>query len=506
MVVATYALAALVCLGYFIDDSFITYRYGRNLASGLGVVFNPGERVEGYTDFSWVILSALSSLVGLDPQYTLPLVGLGCGFATLTLVFRAGRRLAPRGDAGDRWGGVFGAAIMATTAAAAFYAVTGLETLLFTLLNTVAVLALLEGRPARFGVAAGLGFLTRPEGAIIGALGSLWLVADALRRDRSWRPALRGVGALAAIVLPYVAWKRWYFGSLVPNTLWAKSPDRVVGWAYLWPVMLASSGLLVAALASLRDRAQRPATGLLVGLWLVWLVAVWWEGGDWMPSVRFVLPAMPFLALAADGGLVDLLFSPRPRGRSVARAVAVLALGAWAAWNVGDLRSARDTIEVMESGIPPLLRLSYALKSVGVRSAALVDIGRVGYETRWRIFDIAGLVDPVIARVPGAHGRKHFPIAHFAARRPDVVILRASSPPKQSATAPPEVDLPAIWDSEGWIASSRWFRDHYHYECTVPLTSAMSYVLFERNDRRGSEPRAPIGGPGCFPIVLRPGR
>ncbi|MBU6216640.1 MAG: hypothetical protein KGR17_08545, partial [Acidobacteria bacterium] len=33
------------------DDAFITYRYSRNLARGEGLVFNTGERVEGYTNF-----------------------------------------------------------------------------------------------------------------------------------------------------------------------------------------------------------------------------------------------------------------------------------------------------------------------------------------------------------------------------------------------------------------------------------------------------------------------
>jgi hypothetical protein len=29
------------------DDAFISYRYGQNLATGVGLVFNPGERVLG---------------------------------------------------------------------------------------------------------------------------------------------------------------------------------------------------------------------------------------------------------------------------------------------------------------------------------------------------------------------------------------------------------------------------------------------------------------------------
>ena len=36
----------------------ISMRYGRNLAEGYGLVWNPGERVEGYTNFLWTVIMA----------------------------------------------------------------------------------------------------------------------------------------------------------------------------------------------------------------------------------------------------------------------------------------------------------------------------------------------------------------------------------------------------------------------------------------------------------------
>ena len=43
---------------YVIDDAFIGFRYARHLYEGHGIVFNPGENVEGYTSFLWVVMSA----------------------------------------------------------------------------------------------------------------------------------------------------------------------------------------------------------------------------------------------------------------------------------------------------------------------------------------------------------------------------------------------------------------------------------------------------------------
>src|SRR5437867_1649073 len=37
------------------EDAYITYRFARNLALGLGPVFNPGERVMGFTTPLWMV-------------------------------------------------------------------------------------------------------------------------------------------------------------------------------------------------------------------------------------------------------------------------------------------------------------------------------------------------------------------------------------------------------------------------------------------------------------------
>ena len=50
---------------FWLDDSFITFRYARNWADGLGPNFNPGEAVEGYTTFSWLTLVAIAFRFGL---------------------------------------------------------------------------------------------------------------------------------------------------------------------------------------------------------------------------------------------------------------------------------------------------------------------------------------------------------------------------------------------------------------------------------------------------------
>jgi len=41
------------------DDAFISFRYADNFVQGNGLVWNPGEKVEGYTNFLWTILISI---------------------------------------------------------------------------------------------------------------------------------------------------------------------------------------------------------------------------------------------------------------------------------------------------------------------------------------------------------------------------------------------------------------------------------------------------------------
>src|SRR5207249_9160233 len=81
-------VAHIVYMHVMYDDAFISYRYAANLAHGLGLVYNPGERVEGYSNFLWTLLMAVVVLLGGRPEDWAPF--LGAVFAAATLVLLIG--------------------------------------------------------------------------------------------------------------------------------------------------------------------------------------------------------------------------------------------------------------------------------------------------------------------------------------------------------------------------------------------------------------------------------
>jgi len=56
------------------DDAYITYRYAENFYKGFGLVFNKGERVEGYSNFLYLILMTPSFFFGRNNVYFYSLI------------------------------------------------------------------------------------------------------------------------------------------------------------------------------------------------------------------------------------------------------------------------------------------------------------------------------------------------------------------------------------------------------------------------------------------------
>ena len=69
------------------DDAFISLRYANNFLLGKGLVFNPGEYVEGYTNFLWVVLLVLSGLLGGDIVYLSQIYSIGFGILLLFTIY-----------------------------------------------------------------------------------------------------------------------------------------------------------------------------------------------------------------------------------------------------------------------------------------------------------------------------------------------------------------------------------------------------------------------------------
>ena len=239
---------------FLCDDAFISFRYARNLAEGAGLVFNPGfERVEGYSNFLWVLILAAGAALGIPPERLANPLLLACGAGLLWLVLRHARESLPQGVS-PLWL-AFPLAALALNRSFAVWSTSGLETRLFELFAVGGVLAsaaeLRSAQPGRADLPrsslwlAGAA-LTRPDGVGIALCVLAARIAIERARGRfAWPAALRAIAIVALPVAAQLLFRWLYYGDLVPNTYHAKVGGR--SWWSVGALHLASFALEYAA-------------------------------------------------------------------------------------------------------------------------------------------------------------------------------------------------------------------------------------------------------------------
>jgi arabinofuranosyltransferase len=457
---------------YVVDDAFISFRYARNLAEGLGLVFNPGERVEGYTNFLWTLLMTPSFLLGLDPLLYARILSVACAWVTLALLLRYGRRF--HGTEGAAPGTYIAPVLLAFQAPFSVWLLAGMETHLFTLFVTAGILSFLEerreGSPGGWPLLFVLASLTRPEGILF--LGLAWLLAFAgMRRGAAEATAGRSRLLLflpfLLLFVPYLLWKIAYYGSPVPNTFHAKvgygSGQILRGLTYMKAFAARGGGIVLATpvllLFSREGRKLAVPSLLFVLPYCLYVILV---GGDSMAKFRFVLPVLPVLSLMTGESLslAAGLLGRRWRVPALAGAGALAAFLSLDTERTLVERRGEMVVEWIEVG--RWLAVHYPPET----SIALGAVGAIPYYSGLSTIDIFGLTEPRIARKKtagmgrGLAGHEKADGAYVISRKPDLifpkVILRENPPGREDFA-----DLFTGSRAEMEIWSAPLFRESY---------------------------------------------
>jgi arabinofuranosyltransferase len=325
---------------FWCDDAFISFRYAHNLGQHGELVYNlaPHERVEGYTNFLWVLLLGLGDAVGLRPDRLAPILTAMASLAALLLVTRISAQLRRRfGPARAHASSstfepqdLLAPALLITVPEFAVWGSSGLETSFALALGLLSVWLWLDGRMPHAAVAAAATGLTRLDGLLwIAAFGVGWLVVVGLERRREGGPKIpwhRVAIATALFVLPLVlafVFRRVYYGEWLPNTWAVKQHGSAlrdvygVGYLEFW-----AKSLRLVWLAPLLVLLRPRHLPILLPI-LAQLIWAWSIGGDFMAYGRFLLPATTLLALWIGLALAEV----REVGPWTRRAWWVLAAG-----------------------------------------------------------------------------------------------------------------------------------------------------------------------------------
>jgi hypothetical protein len=401
----------------------ISMRYARNLAEGAGPVWNVGERVEGYTNFGWMLVMAAVHAAGAPDAtaaWWVRLVAWGLACAVLWLTARLLAVLSVEG-----WLAFAALLALALSADLVYWAVNGFET---TLLTAVFLWALLRAvREAPAGGAtwttffiAGLLPVIRADALDLTA--SVVLVAVALRpRPLPWRAA----AALVPVAL-HVAWRLAYYGDWLPNTFYLKVAGRSglwlagLGYAKLFAEAYAAATVLalVAAVVT-RSRLLR----VLALLPVAGVARVACTGADIFDHYRFLAPYLPVVLAAAAAGIDEVAAAAPAARRSLAAvlaAVTIASSGIQGRSRLAELRSVNGS--PAQTTVVGVLIARHARPE---SSIAVLAAGCVGYFSRRPAIDLLGKSDRHVARLavhpfqPTGHNR--FDFEWSLGRAPDLV-------------------------------------------------------------------------------------
>lgn len=318
---------------YLIDDAYISLRHALNFVQGHGLNYNPGERVEGYTNFLYTLLMSLAFPLGISPEGWIKAIGIVSGMALVLALYLIARPLLGRPAA----------ALLSVLAAIdprlAEFSTWGLEIVFCPMLYAWAFLQLFRGRSKSAALLFALAAMTRIETVFLAVLGFAYLLLVDLfpeggRAARSAREQSTGGWSLRALVLDlkrpavfalifngifgtYFLSRYLYYGYLFPNTYYAKvgraadSFER--GLAYV-SEMLGRMGLFELGRAALyllpfallvilaqairsrgfaKERAQELILLLAGALYIAYIVRV---GGDHFRE-RFIYHAYPLVLI-----------------------------------------------------------------------------------------------------------------------------------------------------------------------------------------------------------------
>lgn len=443
--------------GWLVDDAFISFRYAQQLVAGHGLVFNPGERVEGYTNFLWTIIAAGVLWLGGDPANVMRLLTLLIGQASVVLCYVVGRRSVSESSfKGTDLAALLAPLLLATSGPFLLYSTrgSGLETALFTLLLLAGIAAYIAQRWSLCGALLAFAALTRPEGVLVLGLTAFHALVRAEARQR-WRITGALVGTFMAIFLPYYLWRFTYYGLPLPNTFYvkvgaswaqiARGISYVAGyWAaegWAWGLGLAAL-ILAGAIRVWRFRADRSVLGpgrtwhwlthpyaYIMSICLAYLAYIVAIGGDWLPEARFVVPLIPLFALLAQAGLLWLAGSAR-WGMLLAAALLAVALFdhtrhtlATSAYDTSNLIWHENDAVARRREAGRWLRANMSPETLVAVEAA----GALPYYSQRPTIDILGLNDRHIAGLDvatigqGKPGHEKTDIPYVLARHPTII-------------------------------------------------------------------------------------
>jgi len=392
------------------DDAFISYRYVKNLTSGEGLVFNPGEKVEGFSNFLWVIMLSFLDFLGFPPLWSSKIISFCISLLMILLIFRTAQAFGL-----NKFISGLCSLTLSLSSGLAYFSMSGMETVFYTLLLLLAIYIneKYENKPTKkiFNTLYGILFavaIARPEGILLLFISTIYhLFKKIISKKGIYLKTILRVQFIYFLIYIFLMILRYlYYSDILPNAYYAKPKGTFVEQGYsafytnFMNALLSGSFLLIPIFILLVKYCKKYTFPYLI---LVGQLIFMFYAGDWMAFGRFFLPILPIVIT-----LIALLSQEtflRARPPYFNKLVIFSSVIIWIFYSAGNVYQTHSALP-NKNKYPYLVMNSQSLIELGKNlsqnyplktTIAVRRIGAISYYSNLRIIDILGLTDKKIA-------------------------------------------------------------------------------------------------------------
>jgi arabinofuranosyltransferase len=438
--IAVYFLILSLGIKFVQDDAYISFRYVENFVNGNGLVFNMGERVEGFTNLFWVLLLSLPVTFKLNIADAAQFMSVIFGLIVLFMTFRLSSTIdikeetlkKQRQTAGTDYNKFFDllpVLMLTLTGAFQFWTVSGMETTMFISFAFLGLFFYIKEKDSgtlnyKFPLFLFLASLTRPEGMYIFGLILihrfifLWKekgtegIKDFFSKNNLYSYLIYIIPTLLLMLF-----RLWYFGYPFPNTFYAKTGFSLEyinsGLEYFMKFIktyMIYGLIMLLPLFLLKKKENFFVISLFYFLIFTYTVYVILVGGDVLKQHRFFLPILPLIYILFAKFLNEIYFKIRKNylsGSPAAALIIALFIGIGISYyNYSSEKEALENDVQSEIGLVEKMKITGQWFKQKQNEAgrpltiAATTIGAVSYFSGVTVIDLLGLTDEEIAHNP----------------------------------------------------------------------------------------------------------
>ncbi len=486
-IIITLFISNMLDVRFIQDDAYTSLRYVKNFLEGKGLVFNEGERVEGYTNFLWImILSGIEFLnhnlnLALDLEKTAQLLSIIFSICVLILTYTLSKMINRESESESALARIINELknllpvfLLAFSTPMVYWGVSAMETNLFVFLVLLSIIFYIKGDKGKpnltFVTVSVLNSLLRPEGLIFFALIIFHkIVSNILEGEKQKiisiifdKIIIKEILFFFIPLCAYVIFRLVYYGYPLPNTFYAKTEftfqflQRGINYFYDFARSYLLYGfVLILPIILFKNKNTNREFTLLFGITILWIVIVILIGGDVLPIHRFFLPIMPLIMILFVKAVVEIIGKIFSQKNVILQPVLIgvfICLSVLDFLNYSKQKNEMMTKRSYEAGLVKKMKIysEWVVNESKITSkskkltVALSTIGAFSYFSDAKVIDLVGLTDEYIAHnpkevygindeLPVLWKERNYNAEYVLSQKPDYIIFPAGAKPSAFA-------------------------------------------------------------------------